>query len=58
MMGALAHFISTAEPKYFQPMPPNFGILPKFEPKIRNKKERYQAYANRSLEAIEEMTPI
>ena len=53
MMGALADFISSAQPKHFQPMPPNFGILPKFEKKIRNKRERYQAYANRSLEAIE-----
>ena len=55
MMGALVEFISTAEPKHFQPMPPNFGILPKFEKKIRNKRERYQAYANRSLKAIEQM---
>ena len=53
MMGALADFISSAEPKHFQPMPPNFGILPKFEQKIRNKRERYQAYADRSLEAID-----
>jgi methylenetetrahydrofolate--tRNA-(uracil-5-)-methyltransferase len=52
MIGALMEFISSAEPKHFQPMPPNFGILPSFEKKIRNKKERYQAYANRSLEAI------
>ena len=53
MMGALMEFISTAEPRYFQPMPPNFGILPKFAQKIRNKRERYQAYANRSLNAID-----
>ena len=55
MMGALVKFISTAEPKHFQPMPPNFGILPKFEKKIRNKRERYQAYADRSLKAIEQI---
>ena len=53
MMGALMEFISTAEPRHFQPMPPNFGILPKFAQKIRNKRERYQAYANRSLNAID-----
>ena len=28
MMGALFAFISSAAPKHFQPMPPNFGILP------------------------------
>lgn len=55
MMGALFEFISSADAKHFQPMPPNFGILPTFPEKIRNKRERYQAYANRSLNTIEEM---
>jgi methylenetetrahydrofolate--tRNA-(uracil-5-)-methyltransferase len=52
MIGALMDFISHAEPKHFQPMPPNFGILPKLAHQIRNKKQRYQAYAQRALEAI------
>lgn len=52
MMGALFEFISTADAKHFQPMPPNFGIIPAFSEKIRNKRERYQAYAKRSLDAI------
>jgi methylenetetrahydrofolate--tRNA-(uracil-5-)-methyltransferase len=52
MMGALFQFISTADAKHFQPMPPNFGIIPIFSEKIRNKRERYQAYAQRSLDAI------
>ncbi|MTF37936.1 FADH(2)-oxidizing methylenetetrahydrofolate--tRNA-(uracil(54)-C(5))-methyltransferase TrmFO [Cyanobacterium aponinum UTEX 3222] len=52
MMGALMDFISTADAKHFQPMPPNFGILPNLPQKIRNKRERYQAYAHRSLDAI------
>lgn len=54
MLGALAHYISHAEPKNFQPMKANFGILPPFVPKIRKKKERYQAYADRALAALEE----
>jgi methylenetetrahydrofolate--tRNA-(uracil-5-)-methyltransferase len=49
MMGALFDFISSAEPKYFQPMPPNFGILPALPEKIRNKRERYGRYRDRSL---------
>lgn len=49
MMGALFDFISSAEPKHFQPMPPNFGILPALPSKIRNKRERYGAYCDRSL---------
>ncbi len=53
MLGALAHYISHAEPKDFQPMKANFGILPPFVPKIRNKRARYQAYTDRALAALE-----
>jgi methylenetetrahydrofolate--tRNA-(uracil-5-)-methyltransferase len=49
MMGALFEFISSASPKHFQPMPPNFGILPQLEQKIRNKRERYGKYRDRAL---------
>ncbi|MBC1189658.1 FADH(2)-oxidizing methylenetetrahydrofolate--tRNA-(uracil(54)-C(5))-methyltransferase TrmFO [Microcystis aeruginosa CS-558/01A06] len=53
MIGSLFEFISSAEPKHFQPMPPNFGILPNFTRKIRNKRERYGQYADRSLQDLE-----
>lgn len=49
MMGALFDFISSASPKHFQPMPPNFGIIPQLEAKIRGKRERYAKYRDRSL---------
>ncbi|MEW6495508.1 MAG: FADH(2)-oxidizing methylenetetrahydrofolate--tRNA-(uracil(54)-C(5))-methyltransferase TrmFO [Cyanobacteriota bacterium] len=49
MMGALFEFISSASPKHFQPMPPNFGILPPLPMKIKNKQERYGAYSDRAL---------
>ncbi|MGI0489224.1 FADH(2)-oxidizing methylenetetrahydrofolate--tRNA-(uracil(54)-C(5))-methyltransferase TrmFO [Pantanalinema rosaneae CENA516] len=49
MMGALFDFISSASPKHFQPMPPNFGILPELPERIRNKQERYGKYRDRSL---------
>ncbi|MEO1093953.1 MAG: FADH(2)-oxidizing methylenetetrahydrofolate--tRNA-(uracil(54)-C(5))-methyltransferase TrmFO [Cyanobacteria bacterium J06638_28] len=49
MMGALFDFISSAEPKHFQPMPPNFGILPALPEKVRNKRERYGQYRDRAL---------
>ena len=49
MMGALFEFISSASPKHFQPMPPNFGILPQLDVRIRNKRERYGAYRDRSF---------
>ena len=49
MSGAMFGFISSAEPKHFQPMPPNFGILPELPQKIRNKQERYGQYRDRAL---------
>jgi methylenetetrahydrofolate--tRNA-(uracil-5-)-methyltransferase len=49
MMGALFEFISSASPKHFQPMPPNFGILPELGEKIKNKQERYGRYRDRAL---------
>ncbi len=52
MMGALFEFISSASAKHFQPMPPNFGILPQFPQKIRNKQERYGAYRDRALQDL------
>jgi methylenetetrahydrofolate--tRNA-(uracil-5-)-methyltransferase len=53
MMGALFDFISSAEPKHFQPMPPNFGILPALPERIRNKRERYGQYRDRSLKDLQ-----
>jgi methylenetetrahydrofolate--tRNA-(uracil-5-)-methyltransferase len=49
MMGALLEFISSASPKHFQPIPPNFGILPDLGVKIKSKPERYGRYRDRSL---------
>jgi methylenetetrahydrofolate--tRNA-(uracil-5-)-methyltransferase len=52
MMGALFEFISSASPKHFQPMPPNFGVLPELPVKIKNKQQRYGAYRDRSLQDL------
>jgi methylenetetrahydrofolate--tRNA-(uracil-5-)-methyltransferase len=54
MMGALFEFISSASPKHFQPMPPNFGILPPLSARIKNKQERYGAYRDRSFAHLED----
>jgi len=51
VIGALADYIST-ENKNFQPMNANFGILPALEEKIRDKQQRYEKLANKSLEKI------
>ena len=49
MLGALSEYISDESVKNFQPMGANFGVLPPIEPKIRDKKERYAAFAERAL---------
>ena len=53
MMGSLFAFISSASPKHFQPMPPNFGILPELGQKIRSKPERHGQYRDRALADLE-----
>ncbi|MGD1864042.1 MAG: FADH(2)-oxidizing methylenetetrahydrofolate--tRNA-(uracil(54)-C(5))-methyltransferase TrmFO [Phormidesmis sp.] len=49
MIGALTNFISSAEPKHFQPMPPNMGIIPPLEKRERKKRERYGKYRDRAF---------
>ncbi len=50
MIGALLDYITDETVENFQPMGANFGILPSLETHIRDKRERYAALANRSLE--------
>ncbi|MEM8777899.1 MAG: FADH(2)-oxidizing methylenetetrahydrofolate--tRNA-(uracil(54)-C(5))-methyltransferase TrmFO [Cyanobacteria bacterium P01_G01_bin.49] len=57
MMGALFEFISSASAKHFQPMPPNFGILPDLPQRVRNKRERYGKYRDRALTDLTEWQP-
>jgi methylenetetrahydrofolate--tRNA-(uracil-5-)-methyltransferase len=49
MIGALTHFIAEAPSERFQPMPPNFGLLPELPERIRDKRRRYGAYRDRAL---------
>lgn len=49
MMGALTAYISDGTVTHFQPMGANFGILPPFPDKIRDKRQRYEALAQRAL---------
>ena len=50
MIGALARYISDSYVQNFQPMGASFGLLPPLPGKIRDKKERYAALAQRSLQ--------
>ena len=54
MLGALCHYVTHADLKDFQPMKANFGILPPIEFASKTgKRERGQAYADRSLAAVQ-----
>lgn len=48
MLGALCHYVAHAEPKHFQPMKANFGILPELPSNV-HKSVRKQAYSQRAL---------
>ena len=52
MSGALERYISTPN-KDYQPMNANFGIINPMPMRIKDKKERYTALANRALEKMQ-----
>lgn len=52
-IGALGAYISNESVTNFQPMNVNFGIMTGLEKRIRDKRERAEAVAGRSLEEIE-----
>ncbi|WP_454968819.1 FADH(2)-oxidizing methylenetetrahydrofolate--tRNA-(uracil(54)-C(5))-methyltransferase TrmFO [Gemella sanguinis] len=53
MIGAMANYIVDNTSKNFQPMNANFGIIKPLPERIKDKKEKYERYANRSLEILE-----
>jgi methylenetetrahydrofolate--tRNA-(uracil-5-)-methyltransferase len=48
-IGALTHYIATANPANYQPMNIVFGILPPLPGRYRSKSERAQAYRQRAI---------
>lgn len=50
MIGALLGYITDQTVENFQPMGANFGIIPPLDERIRDKRERYAALSNRSLD--------
>lgn len=49
----MAYYITHAEGKHFQPMNANYGLFPELPERIRDKKARYEAIAQRALKANE-----
>ncbi len=52
MLGALCHYVTHSPPDSFQPMKANLGILPPLAVKIKNKRQRRQAYAERARQSM------
>ncbi|MFT8391891.1 MAG: FADH(2)-oxidizing methylenetetrahydrofolate--tRNA-(uracil(54)-C(5))-methyltransferase TrmFO [Sporolactobacillus sp.] len=53
VIGSMAHYITSAAPKHFQPMNANFGLLLPLMVRVKDKKQRAEAYARRALDTIQ-----
>lgn len=51
-LGSLQHYIANADPENYQPTNISFGLLPPIEPRIRNKRERKKAVAERAFASV------
>jgi methylenetetrahydrofolate--tRNA-(uracil-5-)-methyltransferase len=54
MLGAMCHYVTHAQPEHFQPMKANFGLMLEMQPPVKGKRDRYNAYADRSLAALDQ----
>ncbi|MGJ7033957.1 FADH(2)-oxidizing methylenetetrahydrofolate--tRNA-(uracil(54)-C(5))-methyltransferase TrmFO [Anoxybacillus eryuanensis] len=52
-IGSMAHYITSANPKHFQPMNANFGLFAPLDEMIKDKKIKNERYAQRALETIQ-----
>jgi methylenetetrahydrofolate--tRNA-(uracil-5-)-methyltransferase len=50
MIGALYRYMTEAEPKHFQPMNANFGLLDDLPERVRDKKKKREMFAERALQ--------
>src|SRR5689334_20268189 len=51
MLGALYRYLHEADPRHFQPMNANFGLLDELEPPVRDKRRKRELLAGRALRA-------
>jgi methylenetetrahydrofolate--tRNA-(uracil-5-)-methyltransferase len=52
MTGALYRYLREADPKHFQPMNANFGLLDELAETVRDRKVKRQRFAERALDAM------
>ncbi len=54
MLGALYRYLHEADPRHFQPMNANFGLLDELETPVRDKRRKRELLAERALRALDE----
>ena len=54
MLGALYRYLHEADPRHFQPMNANFGLLDELEVAVRDKRRKRELMAERALHALDE----
>jgi methylenetetrahydrofolate--tRNA-(uracil-5-)-methyltransferase len=53
MLGALYRYLNEADPRHFQPMNANFGLLDDLEPPIRDKRRKREMLAECALRSLD-----
>jgi methylenetetrahydrofolate--tRNA-(uracil-5-)-methyltransferase len=54
-LGSVIRHICHADPRTFQPMNVNFGLLPPLDEPVQAKRERRQALVDRALRALPDL---
>lgn len=52
MLGALYRYMREADPRHFQPMNANFGLVDELDARIRDKRKKREAIAQRALKVM------
>jgi methylenetetrahydrofolate--tRNA-(uracil-5-)-methyltransferase len=52
MLGALYRYLREADPRHFQPMNANFGLLDELPERVRDKRRKRELFAERALAAM------
>lgn len=52
-LGSMAHYITSADAKHFQPMNANFGLFPPLDERLKGKKLKNEKLAERAIRAIQ-----
>jgi methylenetetrahydrofolate--tRNA-(uracil-5-)-methyltransferase len=56
MLGALARYVSAGDPKHFQPMNSNWGIVAELPGRVRDRQERRRLLFERALADLAQVT--